>query len=88
MLCEILKGVQRVPSLLITEPTHNLEEVNLSKPEVVNGELLHDLNGHLQHMLTELPYILHDSSQATCQYLLQNILFSRKEGGYTGADLG
>ncbi len=50
-------------------------------------EALHDLKGHLQHLLTELPHILHGSPQKLCQELLQSVLYSRKEGGYTGADL-
>lgn len=48
---------------------------------------MHDLKGHLTHLLTELPNIFVGEPQKLCTELLEGVLFSRKEGGYTGADL-
>ena len=76
-IAQSLKGAQRVPSLLITDPEYT----------ILNCEPLHDLKGHLKHLLTELPYILHGEPLELCQELLENVLISKREGGFTGADL-
>ena len=52
MLCQILKGAHQVLFLLVPEPSQSLEELNLSKYEIVDGEPLHDFKGHLQPLLT------------------------------------
>ena len=41
----------------------------------------------LKHLLTELPYILHGDPLELCQELLENLLLSKRECGFTGADL-
>jgi len=74
VLAQSLKEAQRVPSLLITEPEYY----------ILDCEPLRDLKGHLKHLLTELPYILHGE---LCQELLENLLLSNREGGFTGPDL-
>jgi len=74
VLAQSLKEAQRVPSLLITEPEYS----------ILDCEPLRDLKGHLKHLLTELPYILHGE---LCQELLENLLLSNREGGFTGPDL-
>ncbi len=79
VLAETLKGAQRVPSLLTTSPRQTLGELNLSDYVVVDCKPLHDLKGHLKHLLDELPYILHGGPQDLCQELLQNVLYSKKE---------
>lgn len=84
VLSSILRGAQRVPSLLITDPHQSLDDLNLSDYVVADCEPLHDLKGHLQHLLTEL---LHGHPEDVCKDLLEHVLFSRKEGGYTGTDL-
>ncbi len=52
VLTQTLRGAQRVPSLLITNPKQSLEDLNLSRYTVLDCEPLHDLKGHLQHLLT------------------------------------
>ena len=47
MLDNILRGVMRVPALLLTDPTQTLTALNLSEYEVVASEPLHDLKGHI-----------------------------------------
>jgi len=45
-LDEILRGVQRVPALLLLNPAQSLADLNLQYYEVVACEPLHDLKGH------------------------------------------
>ena len=87
VLAQSLKGAQRVPSLQITDPEQPLESLNLSEYTILDCEPLHYLKGHLKHLLTELPYILHGEPLELCQELLENVLISKREGGFTGADL-
>ena len=77
VLAQSLKGAQRVPSLLITDPEYT----------ILDCEPLNDFKGHLKHLLTELPYILNREPLELCQELLENLLLSKREGGFTGADL-
>ena len=53
-----LKGVQRVPTLLISHPTLELIESSLDKYEVLDSEPLHDIKGHLSNLFEELPFIV------------------------------
>ncbi len=57
-LVNLLKGAQRVPSLLVLNPKQSLQELNLQQYEVLDCEPLHDLKGHGQNLLNELPHIL------------------------------
>jgi len=77
VLAQSPKGAQRVLSLLITDPEYT----------ILDCEPLNDLKGHLKHLLTELPYILNGEPLELCQELLENLLLSKREGGFTGADL-
>ena len=61
LLAQCLNGVQRVPSLLITDPDQPLVSVNLTEYTVLDCEPLHDLKGHLPHLLTELPTFFMES---------------------------
>lgn len=61
--------------------------MNVSHYTVLDCEPLHDLKGHLCLLLTELPYILEGRPQTLCQDVLDSVVFSKKEGGYTGTDL-
>lgn len=42
-LTGILRGVSRVPALLLTDPTQNLASLNLGRYEIVASEPLHDI---------------------------------------------
>ncbi len=42
-LVNLLKGAQRVPSLLVLNPKQSLQELNLQQYEVLDCEPLHDL---------------------------------------------
>ena len=87
LLVCILRGAQRVPTLLITNPIQPLSELNLGAYTILDSEPLHDLKGHLINLLTELPYILDGSVKTMCFDLLTNLLYSKKQNGYSGADL-
>ena len=41
-----LKGVQRVPTLLLGNPRQTLNDLNLEKYTVLDSEPLHDIKGH------------------------------------------
>ena len=58
MLKGILKGIQRVPTLLLLNPTGELSDLNLEQYTVLECEPLHDLKGHLINICKELPYLL------------------------------
>lgn len=57
-LDDILRGVQRVPTLLLSDPTQPLSNLNLHNYTVLDCEPLHDLKGHFNHLSEELPCLL------------------------------
>lgn len=57
-LVEALKGVQRVPSLLIHTPTQSIETLNLQNYTILECEPLHDIKGHLSNIFDALSSIL------------------------------
>ena len=81
----ILKGVLRVPALLLNNPKQALSSLNLQKSEVVASEPLHDLKGHIMNLLTELPHVLPTGSLRTqCDHVISCCLSKEKK---FGADL-
>lgn len=59
----LLRGVQRVPALLAFRPQRPLEDLALERYCIMPCEPLHDLKGHIDHVLTELPLHLdHDDA--------------------------
>ena len=86
-LTGVLKGAQRVPTILITNPSQNLADLNLSQYAILDCEPLHDMKGHLINLLTELPDVLVGSVKKLALELLTNILYSKKKNGYSGSDL-
>lgn len=65
LIQDILRGVVRVPAVLLTDPSCSLLSLNLDRYEVVASEPLHDLKGHFINLITELPYVLPDGDIAT-----------------------
>ena len=57
-LKSILEGVQRVPSLLLSCPTSELKQFNLQRYSILPCEPLHDLKGHLNNLLSNVPTLL------------------------------
>lgn len=66
-LASVLKGAQRVPSLLFLNPSQSLEAINL-----------HDLKGHLLNVYAELPHILKGNLRKTCQEIIDTNLSKEK----------
>ena len=83
-LDDILRGVQRVPALLLLNPAQSLADLNLQYYEVVACEPLHDLKGHLSNLLQELPHILPVPIATKLKPLLKACLSKDK---ITAADL-
>jgi hypothetical protein len=81
-LVSILEGAQRVPTILFSNPSQSLADLNLSEYTVLDCEPLHDLKGHLINLLTELPYVLNGQPKTLCDDLLRNILFSKRQNGF------
>ena len=59
-LGEILGGVQRVRALLINNHRTPIADTNLHSYEVLPGESLHDVKGHIKNLLDELKFHLED----------------------------
>lgn len=53
--------MQRVPSLLLQNPSQTLQEINLQNYTIMDCEPLHDLKGHLSNLLEEFPKLLDES---------------------------
>lgn len=84
VLNAILKGEQRVPSLLLLNPSQPLTALNLQHYEVVACERVHDLKGHRANLLSELVHIHRDSIGTQVQRV-QNAWMSKDK--VTAADL-
>ena len=84
ILTGILKGVQRVATLLMSSPSQSLSSLHLENYEVLDSEPLHDLKGHLSHLFVELPFILNGDTKDTC---CQIISCYHKKEKVTCADL-
>ena len=78
-----LKGVQRVPSLLLTNPTEPLENLNLQHYQILDCEPLHDLKGHLSNLLQELPTQIEQPLSGEVRGIIECDLTSKetKRGG-------
>ena len=84
-LDKILRGVMRVPALLLSNPTQQLTSLNLEKYEIVASEPLHDIKGHVINLITELPNILPPGDiKSKCTHLIDCCLAKEKK---SGADL-
>ena len=76
-LNEALRGVQRVPSLLLNSPVENIRTLNLENYTILECEPLHNLKGHLSNVFAILPTILGKELAASCKTLLNIDLFQK-----------
>lgn len=83
-LDNILRGVIRVPALLLANPTQSLLSLGLERYEIVASEPLHDLKGHIVNLITELPQVLPPEAMTQCTHLIDCCLAKEKK---SGADL-
>ena len=82
-LSEVLKGAQRVPTLLLQNPQQAPSEINLQHYSVLECEPLHDLKGHLKNLFEILPEILDKKISLEVSEVLELDLSKEKK---TGAD--
>lgn len=82
-LARVLKGVQRVPTLLLDNPAMSLAEMQLQRYSVLDCEPLHDLKGHLANLFTEIPHIISDIrlQRETCDLLDTVVPKEKPRGG-------
>ena len=80
-LDSILKGVQRVPTVLVSHPQQSLASLNLLQYEVLDCEPLHDLKGHIRNLLTEIPYLLPPPLKVECTKIIETTLGKQKGSG-------
>ena len=73
-LVKLLKGAQRVPSLLVLNPKQQLQQLNLEEYEILDCEPLHDLKGHGHNILDELPHIVPTQHKQAMITLIQSTL--------------
>ena len=76
-LTKYLKGVQRVPTLIISDPTKPLSQSCLSSYEILESEPLHDIKGHLTNLFEEVPFLLDGTLKGEICGIINNCL--RKE---------
>ena len=80
ILDRTLRGVTRVPALLLPNPTKSLTSLNLERYEILASEPLHDIKGHILNLITELPYILPTGEVSTkCTHLIKCCLAKEKK---------
>ena len=82
-LVDILQGAQRVPTLLIHNPSQTLSALNLQQYTVLDCEPLHSLKGHLLNLYEEIPEILEGDLKLKCTQVLNSHIKKEK---ITGAD--
>ena len=78
MLKKELRGSKRVPVLLFNNPLVNLKHFGLSKYEMAMLECMHDIAGHTDNVLEELPNHLKISDKQEVNALLQ-VYYAEKD---------
>ena len=78
-LSRVLKGVERVPTLLLDTPEVQLRDINLHWYCILDCEPLHDIKGHLMNLFTELPYIITDRELRTEVVHLQHTVVPKEK---------
>ena len=71
-LKHLLKGVNRVPSMLLLNPQQSLQNLHLTNYTVLNCE-----QGHLANLLEELPSLLPSEKREKCNDLMKAKLDQR-----------
>lgn len=61
-LNDILKGAQRVRTLLLENPLQSLKGFNLQSYSILDCEPLHDMKGHLHNLFEVLPEVLDETT--------------------------
>ena len=72
-----LRGIQRVPTILLNNPTESLTQINLEGYTVLDCEPLHDIKGHFENLLLELPHVLESTLSAEVRKVLKVDLWDK-----------
>ena len=70
VLTKLLGGIKRVPILLFNHPLIDLKRMGLSKYEIAMVECMHDIGGHIENILMELPHHLKLKDKIKVQEML------------------
>ena len=76
LLKQTLKGIKRVPILVITDPLANIQHIGLGQYEICMLECMHDLAGHIDNVVTELPHHVKDTNE---KLVVKNLVESLKQ---------
>ena len=68
---QVLKGIQRVPLLLVNESSIPLKSINLTSYEIAMTEPMHDIAGHIENILKELPHHVSEHDKCEIEHFLQ-----------------
>ena len=79
---DTLRGVQRVPTILLLNPTQPLSRLNLQDYCVLDSEPLHDLKGHFGNLLKKLSSLLEGNIRDTYDQIIKSTTTDKM----TGAD--
>ena len=71
-------GIQRVPALMYNNPLDTLENLNLSKYEILFTEPLHDIGNHIKNLYQEIPYHVSKNKKKDVRQIL-DISFNGKD---------
>ena len=58
-----MRGIKRVPILLLHNPVETLSEMGLARYEIVMVECMHDIANHIDNILEELPTHLNNGDK-------------------------
>ena len=73
LLEDEMSGIKRLPSLMFSEPDKALEELNLSKYEILNNEPLHYMYNHIKNLYFQsiIPFLKRETTWDHNQYIIQ-----------------
>ena len=74
-----LAGAKRVPILIMNDPLIDLKTLNLEHYEICTIECMHDIAGHIEHVLVQLPNFIRNETQKNDYTQLFNVLNTEKE---------
>ena len=70
-LKKVLRGIKRVPILLLHNPLKDLNQMGLARYEIVMVECMHDIACHIENILEELPNHIKGDDKAKFNEMLE-----------------
>ena len=70
ILAHEMHGIQGLPALLFSGPSSSLEDLHLTKYEILNNEPLHDISNHIKNMYEEIPYLVEKRKKAEVKNII------------------